>query len=518
MTSRTRRLACLWACLAIASSTVTAPVFAQGTNDPAETDLTDTDGLESSSEITDLDKLRERRASLPEELNATRSLLAASEADIDKLSAGVASTEIQLELLLDDLTQAVEDRDDPQRIRQQAAIAGYVNGDPRGQGLLSEIDSINADIEPQARQKLYSVVVEDANTDIEQARQRLRDLSDAVDTLRNTQRSRFSELDAARSARASAAARLTVLEEDAENIDQRIEWLESLESSWVLTGLPSSGVDRPALAVKIDNVDAARPQTGINQADIVFEELVEDGRTRLIAIFNSTEADPVGPVRSVRTSDIEVLSNLGSPLFAASGGNDGAKRALRNSTLIDMTFDAETGAYYRQAGRAAPHNLFTNTSELFERGADRSSAPPPQLRFMAPTDELPATATPVTGVRVPFDKTTIDYRWNGTGWERTQNGSAHLDSNGEQVAPQNLIIQFVGYKPSAADGRSPEAIMVGGAVAWILVDGHLIEGTWNRPTLESHTVFRDADDNLVEVQPGRTWITLAQTDRAEIIK
>jgi len=130
---------------------------------------------------------------------------------------------------------------------------------------------------------------------------------------------------------------------------------------------------------------------------------------------------------------------------------------------------------------------------------------------------LPDDAIDVAGVSVPFSNTSIEYRWNGSGWARSQNGSAHVDSAGVQVAPPNVIIQFIGYRPSPADGRSPEAIMVGGAPAWILVEGKLIEGTWNRPTLESHTVFRDGDDNLVEIDPGKTWITLARTDKASII-
>ncbi len=471
-----------------------------------------------SAELTDLEKLRERRATLPGDIAAAEATLADADEEIAELSKGVASTELQLELLLDDLTRAVEERDVPQRIQQEAAIARFVDSEQASEGLLGEIDSIDVDIEPQSRQQLYSVVVEDAGNEVERARQRLRDLGDAVDELRNSQRSRFSQLDAARSARASAASKLSVLNEDAEIIDQRIEWLEQLESNWVLTGLPGPVTDRPALAVKIDNVDAARPQTGINQADIVFEEQVEDGRTRLVAIFHSEDSDPVGPIRSVRTSDIEILSNLRSPLFASSGGNEGSRQALRNSTLIDVGHDAESGAYSRQSGRRAPHNLFTSTVELYDRAGDRSTTPPPQLRFRSPGEALPEGAKDVVGVTVPFSNTDIEYRWNGTGWARSQNGSRHVDSDGVQVAPPNVIIQFVGYRPSAADGRSPEAIMVGGAPAWMLLDGKLIEGTWNRPTLESHTVFRDADDNLVELNPGKTWITLARTDRASIIE
>ncbi|MEE9413938.1 MAG: DUF3048 domain-containing protein [Acidimicrobiales bacterium] len=491
------------------------PAAAQDEDEPgAPSSETEED---PADEIDDLTKLRGRRDAIPVEIELAQAELITAEQQVAEFAEGVASTEIQLELLIDDLTRAVEARDVPQRIQHEAAIARYVNGDPRTQAFLAEIDSVNADIEPQNRQHLYTVVVEDAGNDIETARQRLRDLQDAVGSLRNSQRARFDELDNARSDRAAAASRLSSLEENAEAVDLRIAWLESLLDRWVLTGVAGDSIDRPALAMKIDNVDEARPQSGINQADLVFEEQVEGGFTRLVAIFHSEDATPVGPIRSTRTSDIEILSNLRSPLFGNSGGNQGAMRALRRSELINVGVDAETGAYFR-SNRAAPHNLYSNTDELWDRAASKSSSPPPQLRFRNPGDPLPDTAVPIAGVTVPFTRTSIEYRWNGSGWERSQNGTPHVDADGVRVAPVNVIIQFVGYRPSPADGASPEAIMVGGAPAWILIDGSLIEGTWNRPRITSATIFRDLDGNLLELNPGKTWITLARTNRASIIE
>lgn len=516
----TRPLLSLIAGFAIFTGSL-APAAAQNESDGDSEDDGDSPSGEEVEEppeqIDSLVKLQARRDAIPGEVVLAQSALLDAEQQVEELAEGVASTEIQLELLIDDLTRAVEARDIPQRIRHEAAIARYVNGDPRTQAFLAEIDSVNADIEPRNRQHLYSVVVEDAVTDIETARQRLRDLQDAVGSLRNSQRARFDELDGARSDRAAAASTLSSLEETAEAIDLRIAWLESLQNRWVLTGIVGDSLDRPALAMKIDNVDEARPQSGINQADLVFEEQVEGGFTRLVAVFHSENSTPVGPIRSTRTSDIEILSNLGSPLFGNSGGNQGAMRALRRSALINVGVDAETGAYFR-TDRAAPHNLYSNTDELWERAASKSTAPPPQLRFRGSGDPLPETAKPVAGVNVPFRRTDIEYRWNGTGWDRSQNGTPHVDADGVRVSPPNVIIQFVGYRPSPADGASPEAIMVGGAKAWILIDGSLIEGTWNRPRITSATIFRDLDGNLLELNPGKTWITLARTDRATIIE
>ncbi len=471
------------------------------------------DGEVASDQITDIEKLQARLDELPGRIAETQERLQVEDDKVAELAEGVASTEIQLELLLDELTRAVEARDTPKRIQRQAAIARYVYGDPSADSLLDEIEASNSGPGPDHKDQLYTVVIEDAASDVERARARLRGLGDAVDSLRNSQRSRYATLDAARSDRATVAAQLARMENDITRIGVRIEWLESLKDRWLLTGLPGPTISRPAVAMKIDNVDQARPQVGLNKADVVFEELVEDGRTRLVAVYHSETSNPVGPIRSTRTSDIEILSNLNSPLFGNSGGNDKAMAALRRSSLIDAGANAQPKAYFRDSSRARPHNLFTNVDDLLAGAGDRSTDPSPQLRFLSDGEALPSTASPVKAVTVRFAKTSIEYRWNGSGWARTQNGTPHVDADGVAVAPPNVIIQFVGYRASAADARSPEAAMVGGGEAWILTQGQVIEGTWNRQSLESHTVYEDQDANLLELTPGKTWITLARGDR-----
>ena len=123
-----------------------------------------------------------------------------------------------------------------------------------------------------------------------------------------------------------------------------------------LTGVPLESSDeipnRPALAVKMPNNPQALPQTGLNEADIVFEEIINDGITRFAAVFHSQGSDPVGPIRSGRAQDVDILSNLNSPLFAWSGGNPGVTRVINNSTLTSLSYVGGYGnSYFRRDGR-----------------------------------------------------------------------------------------------------------------------------------------------------------------------
>ena len=114
--------------------------------------------------------------------------------------------------------------------------------------------------------------------------------------------------------------------------------------------IPARSPHRPAQAVKIDNVGPARPQSGLNEADIVFEEIINDGATRFAAVFHSQGVDTVGPVRSGRHPDIEILEAFDHPLFVWSGGNGGVTYYIERSELVDLSAN-HTSGYYRRSGR-----------------------------------------------------------------------------------------------------------------------------------------------------------------------
>ena len=286
-----------------------------------------------------------------------------------------------------------------------------------------------------------------------------------------------------------------------------------------LTGLPTDAATaaRPALVVKIDNFPTiARPQVGINQADVVFEEIVE-GITRFAAVFQSSQADPVGPIRSARTSDINILAQLGRPLLAWSGGNPFVTKAIQNANIDNLTPDRYASAYFRTADRAKPHNYFSNTSTLFSLATDATPVPQPLFQYRGADTPLPPTAQPSAGVKIVFTGgEQVDYQWNDTlqGWARFQAGTPHVDVDGHQIAPQNLVVLFTKYKASPADPRSPEAQTVGSGDAWVFTNGSIIPGTWNRPDATKPATLTDGNGQPILLTPGHTWVALPQAGSA----
>ena len=293
--------------------------------------------------------------------------------------------------------------------------------------------------------------------------------------------------------------------------------------SWPLTGVPADEVGNwPILVIKIDNHERARPQYGLNAADVVFEEIVEGGLTRLAALYHSNEADTVGPIRSVRTSDFNLLQNLNRPLFANSGGNQDVLRLLQEINFVDVSSNAARGVYRRLEERPSPHNLVSDTKSLRDVGADRGQGGTPPIMFERndSNNQTQISSIPVRGVDLDYGSTFVQYRWeqNRLGWLLSQNGSPHADSDGLQIAPEVLVIQIVSYTRSAADGRSPEVVLVGTGRALFLFDGILIEGTWERSEATDVTRFFDRDGNAVIFPKGSVWIALPRVGQTQIIE
>lgn len=294
-----------------------------------------------------------------------------------------------------------------------------------------------------------------------------------------------------------------------------------------LTGRPLTDdtlLDRPALIVKIDNHPDSQPQVGLNQADIVVEELVE-GITRLVAVFHSTGSNPVGPIRSGRSSDPDIAANFNRPLFAWSGGNQNIRGEIRQAEidgkLIDISVDQSPGDYYREAPpRFAPHNLFSNTDALLALAPADVEGPNQIFEYRQPTDALPADATPSQGVTIIWrGGQRNDFVWDAEldGWARFQRGDPHVDGADEQIAPQNVVILSTIYTTSAADARSPEAVTLGSGAATVLIDGHLIQGTWTRDTPTDPWLLADNSGNEILLDPGQTWIELVENGNLSII-
>ncbi len=191
------------------------------------------------------------------------------------------------------------------------------------------------------------------------------------------------------------------------------------ESGAPLTGLPiePAAAGRPVLVVKIDNAPRARPQVGLGEADVVVEEAVEGGITRFAALFHTGDADPVGPVRSARSTDIFIASALNRPLFAYSGANASFQALIARAPLIDVGVDRFPAEYRRRRGRPAPYNQFSSTTAL-RAHAPAGSRPPPRLfSFRAAGEPTNAAgASPASAVSIEFRGrvvTSVQYRWDG---------------------------------------------------------------------------------------------------------
>lgn len=289
--------------------------------------------------------------------------------------------------------------------------------------------------------------------------------------------------------------------------------------TWPLTGRPLADPARanhPVLAVKIDNVQPdSRPQIGLNEADIVYEERVEGAITRFMAVFHSSDAQPVGPVRSARTSDIGLFRPFGKPLFAWSGANRTFAARVRAAGIVDVGFDAASAHYHRTRDRKAPHNLMLNSvREMW--AIPGATVPRPIFSYRAPGAPVPGQ--PIKGVHIVFatgaGSAPVDYRWNGTGWARSQAGTPHVDAAGKQVAPENVIISFTRYaNTDVADQFGHpirEAQTTGTGDAWVLTGGRRILARWRKPSLDDHARYLDANGRDIELTPGRTWVALAE--------
>jgi hypothetical protein len=283
-----------------------------------------------------------------------------------------------------------------------------------------------------------------------------------------------------------------------------------------LTGEPLESEDelllRPALVAKIDNNAAAVPNhSGLAVADIVFEEVVEGRTTRFAAVFHSQSSDPIGPIRSGRTQDVNLFTSFNQPLFVWSGGNPGVTRIINDSSLINMGPTVASG-YYRGPG-SAPHNLYTSTDNIWFQTPEGHPGPPgQQFQYLEADEEFEGAAT--SGVKARVGSENIEWTWNPEfgKFDRSQRGRPHDDNVFGRIRATNVIVMGVDYQPSVVDRNSPEAQTVGEGPAWILSDGKVIEGTWKRDVTLYPIQYFDADGNEIHLTPGNTWIELADND------
>ncbi|MGZ8631081.1 MAG: DUF3048 domain-containing protein [Actinomycetota bacterium] len=279
---------------------------------------------------------------------------------------------------------------------------------------------------------------------------------------------------------------------------------------------------RPALAVKVENTPDAQPLVGLNDADIVYEEVVEGGITRFVAVYHCGGATRVGPVRSARTTDPKILQQFNDqPILAFSGGAPKVVNIVKQAGLLAMTEGAPAGAFTRDDARVMPHNLFTNTSKLWAAGKKRDEgrgqdAPRPAFSY---GDEVQKPSKKVASATVVFSSTastsTAEWRWQQGRWVRWLDGAPMALEGGEPIVTDNVVIQQVETAESditdVTGYPSPEVELIGKGKAWVLRDGRLIVGTWERDSEGDVTVFRTKKGDEIQLSPGTAFVELAPT-------
>jgi hypothetical protein len=278
---------------------------------------------------------------------------------------------------------------------------------------------------------------------------------------------------------------------------------------------------RPAFAVKVENTRDAYPLAGLRRADVIYEELVEGGITRFVAIYQCRDAGRVGPVRSARTTDPKILVQLSdAPLLAYSGAAVPVTHAVNNAGIVSFTETSANAAFTRDDERSAPHNLYVSIPKLYRaaEAAGADGSPPAELFTF---DEEGVRGKRRTAAIVTFSTAvTAEWHWSGGLWVRYLDGAPMLLEDGRPIAATNLVIQEVEVGTSdivdASGSHSPTVDLTGTGRAWILRDGRLMAGRWTRNSLDDLTVFETKRGEPIALAPGTTFVELVPADQGEV--
>ena len=285
-----------------------------------------------------------------------------------------------------------------------------------------------------------------------------------------------------------------------------------------LTGLRGVPTQR-VVVVKIDDTASGRPQIGLQSADVVYVEQVEAGLTRLAAVFASRHPTVVGPVRSVRNADPELLATYGRPALAYSGGAARPVGVLRRSPVLDAGPQRVGGAYRRLGGaRHAPYNLVVDTSRVAAAAVGASSVRDIGLRWSV-TDPALANARRVNAVSVLVGRTAVRFRWSPRArlWLQVDpDGSYRRTSSGRVIATPNLVVPF---SPAHVDRSDVDVVgnpsvytsTVGAGTALVFRDGRMLTGRWSRARASGPTTYLNAARKPLTLRPGGAWVLLAAT-------
>ena len=270
----------------------------------------------------------------------------------------------------------------------------------------------------------------------------------------------------------------------------------------------------PALSAKVDNHEEARPQWGLEKTDVVFEELVEGGLTRYVAIWHSQVPTTIGPVRSIRPMDPDIITPFGG-IVTYSGGQQKFVRMMQATPIFNAVHGAANTEkfMYRTDKRDAPHNVLVKAQEIV---AWKGSLAAPQKMFtFAPAADKASAAVagnPTNAIKVTFSGERYpSWTWDATTGKylRSQEGKPDKDTSGKQFSATNLITMTVNI--SRQYGYVPKTIMVGSGKGTVSTGGKTIAVTWSKAKADAPIVYKDATGAVVSLAPGNTWIEMPPT-------
>jgi hypothetical protein len=286
-----------------------------------------------------------------------------------------------------------------------------------------------------------------------------------------------------------------------------------------LTGLEAddeSVLERRVLAVKIENSPEARPQMGLAEADVIYEQEAEGGISRFIALYHCRDADRVGPIRSARPVDPDVLSQYGDPLFVHAGSVDAVINDVEDAgiEMINCNFEEETCP--RDESREAPHDVFTSTDALRDFGGENGEPPADVFAF---DEEVPEDARRGRTLNLNFSPVANvfwKYRNNQDLYLRFHDETLHRLEDRTPVTAANVVVMLVDRETTriqdSAGNPVPNFDVFGTGDLLVFRNGRVIEGEWRRESPDDVTELLDRRGEEIALAPGQTWVELFPTD------
>lgn len=285
-----------------------------------------------------------------------------------------------------------------------------------------------------------------------------------------------------------------------------------------LTGLPvdPSVNQRTVTAVMIENSLAARPQSGLGDAGVVFEAVAEGGVTRFMALYQDTAPDNVGPIRSARPYYVQ-WSMAFDAGYAHVGGSPEGLADIKNWDVRDLDQFHNDGSYHRVSSRAAPHNVYTSIAALNQLEVNKGYVTSHYTGFVrkkkaVPNKKLAPTAKSINlTLSGPLYNAHYDYNATTNSYARSEGGAPHIDANtNKQISPTVVIAMVVPYSLGALDSSGAYYSnygVIGSGPVNIFQDGNVLTGTWTKKDNADQITFTDSSGLPIKLNPGKTWIT-----------